>query len=143
MFKMLFSKVLIVVLTLCIIINHAQVLINIEPEELQRIGEIVVTHYFRESDIGQSKSMLKTILLNCKKISTSLIQLIGIMLSLVGANLLASMLETYSNSKLNISSTITTMKICNNDFGCNKNLCWRSCDNESDEKRKQGGTSLI
>lgn len=119
--------------------NQASISIDIEPEDLRRIGEIVVGNYLRGpgNNIARSRTMINTIISSCKHFSMNIAQLIGIMLSLVGANLLTTMLEPFTNTPMYKNTTLTPSQICKSDFGCDENLCWRTCDTKFDEGEQQ------
>lgn len=68
---------------------HAHIVIDIEPEELQRIGEILVESYLQ----NQQQQQLSNAVSWCKKITNGVIQLLGIMFTLVSANLLTTFFE--------------------------------------------------
>lgn len=67
------------------------------------------------------------------------------MLSLVGANLLTRALEPTSELQPNIientliyqNSTFKPSEICKSDFGCDGNICWRSCIAEVNNEGKE------
>lgn len=75
-----------------------------------------------------------------KKFMTSVFQMLGIMLTLVGANLLTARLtpvvplnsqqqdESINLQHIEVFDKNNSVEICNsNDFGCNRWLCWRTC----------------
>lgn len=63
------------------------------------------------------------------------------MLSLVGANLLTSVLEPFTNTQMYKNTTLTPSQICKSDFGCDHNLCWRTCDMKFDADEQQNAQS--
>lgn len=144
---MYFSKFFIIILSLCVFVNQASasISIDIEPEDLQRIGEIVVGNYLRGDTIVRPRTMINTIILSCKHFSMNIAQLIGIMLSLVGANLLTTKLEPFTipntQTVMYKNTTLTPSQICKSDFGCDRNLCWRTCDTKFDEDEQQNAQS--
>lgn len=125
-------------LTVIILIHYtsAHILIDIEPDELQRLGEILVETYLEQNTILRSGRMAS--ISRCKKIAQSAAQLIGIMFSLVGANLLTNALQPLSNTPMDENIEAFTQptafipsKICKHEFGCDHGVCWRSCEDES------------
>lgn len=115
-------------------ITHAHLVIDIEPEEMQRIAEILVENYLANNLTPQTAVARNTVLSHIKKISFGIIQLFGITISLVSANLLTSLFEPtivtppeINSNSVNITNH-ETMEMCNRDFGCSENVCWRSCD---------------
>lgn len=116
------------------------IIIHIEPADLHQIGEILVQHMQEQQEhsiIPRSRSSRSVAFI---KISQSVFQLVGILLTLVGANLLTAKLEPFVVHQININKpTITPPEMCNNDFGCDSNMCWRTCnvvDNVSNEQKK-------
>lgn len=117
-------------------ICNGHITIDIEPEELQRMGEILVETYVQQQLTPRSTSSV--ILSHGKKIACGIMQLIGILLTLVGANIATSRLDHFmipKSSVVNIGaavnvSTFTPSKMCKSDFGCDANVCWRTCDSE-------------
>lgn len=108
--------------------TEAFISIDIETDELHQIGEILVANYLEQ----QRQSLTtKKITSRCKGISKSILQLFGVTLSLVGANLLTMIFESGSNSSTlkytTHNTTIHTPRTCKRDFGCDDNICWRSC----------------
>lgn len=131
-------KVLVVIILLIGIHSHTSghILIDIEPDELQRLGEILVETYLEQNTILHSRSSVN--ISRCKKIIQNAAQLFGIMFSLVGANLLTNTLQplTMVNTPMHENTaaftphaTFVPSEICKHEFGCDQNLCWRSCDN--------------
>lgn len=109
-----------------------QIVIDIDREELQRFGEILVENYFmRDVERGRfsSNSQLRKVLIG-------VVQLMGITVSLVSASLITNSIQPYALSTpedeiIPVSTQNNTIKpsdICKFDFGCDENLCWRTCD---------------
>lgn len=127
---------LFIVTTLMLVFNNkasAHISIDIEPDELQRLGEILVESYF-EQNLLSGRSRLS----HCKKITQSIAQICAIMFSLVGANLITNALQpiSMSNTEENTTSFIQPTPFkpsekCNYDFGCDRGVCWRSCETAS------------
>lgn len=116
---------------LCIILqmqSDAYETIGIEPQEVRR-----------------TKNQL--IISKCYEFSIAVSQYIGVTVSLVAANLITAMLETkpisimqtYTPSKNNIIKP--SSRTCKNEFGCDDNICWRSCPAETDDHKKNGSFS--
>lgn len=117
--------------------------IDIDPIELQSIGEVLVESYFR-SNLIQKKPTLKNECINqIKKNSGALFQWTVITSSLVGANLLTSyfqpfMLQNVNNNNNNnatIATATTRIKpseMCPEQFGCDDYMCWKSCGTNID-----------
>lgn len=135
----MFSQILkvVIVFTLFFTSIDAVIQIDIEPSELQSIGEVLVESYFHHNLIQREPSLRNTILTKIQNVSITVLQLIGVTASLVAANVLTPMLQTkiepttttivektYQNSNI----TLIPSKMCPHDFGCDQNVCWRSCD---------------
>lgn len=122
-------------------VSSANVVVDIDPDELQRIAEILVENYLLHNLSPTTTPMRNKFLMHVKKISGSFSQLCGITLSLVGANLITSWIqsstpiintqETAHKCQANYSS-FNPSKICDKEFGCDRNICWRSCDDVHD-----------
>lgn len=138
-----FGKVYIFIVLFSRLCIHTQahILIDIEPEELQRIGEILVESYLEQNLTLESLTTTAIAISRFKKLSFSFVQMFGIMMTLVGANLLTTQLDRILNTPIPVSAVENILKNstdihkqtenCENDFGCNKNLCWRTCKTNS------------
>lgn len=130
--------------------NH--VIVQIEPEDVQRFADILMQ--IHGGDIGihpqqlviQSRTTKSVCsLLMIRKISQSVIQLVGIMLTLVGANLLTTKLESHAVVQPQMTMENITgpkklqLKLCQHEYGCDQNMCWRTCGGttEQEEVEKQ------
>lgn len=140
-----YMKVLVFVVFAAHISNA--VLIDIDDEQMQQIGEILIKSYFggnriMRNTIVHNRSRNLIDLLDCKKISTNLFQFFGLTFTLVGSNLLTTYFERVlfaPTSIMNLSSNQTykssenikpvPVEHCKFDYGCTDNLCWRTCDN--------------
>lgn len=130
-----------------ITICNGHITIDIEPNELQRMGEILVETYIQQQQQQLTHlSVTSVILSHGKKLAFGTLQLLGLLLTLVGANIATSRLEHFmmptssvvNNVVNNISASVDVpifdpSEMCESDFGCSQNLCWRTC-NESDDK---------
>lgn len=133
-FKMNFSSVFIILSLFSI---HGHITIEIEPEDLNRISEILQTIINEQQLQPIIRSTTRnSIIPVLKKITCSVFQMLGIMLTLVGANFITmkmepSMLQQTSDTNISSLALIEPPGICKSDYGCNANLCWRTC-NEND-----------
>lgn len=61
-------------------------------------------------------------------------------MSLVGANLLTKIFEPcvvpLQTSFIENVTSIIPSELCKKDFGCDRNVCWRACGDESDDTKK-------
>lgn len=126
-------KIVLIFFATCLFIRvHASITIDIEPEELQQLGEILVQSYLERGI--HSIASVNNAVFTCKKVSLAIIQLIGIMFTLVGANILTELLNNANKQRYGAPlyienvTNITPTRMCDNDFGCNRNMCWRTCN---------------
>lgn len=137
--KMKLIKLLVIFVFLCVLLQvQTQIIIDIEPDEIPRFSEILVEKYLEQVILNATPQ--KNIAYLCKKASIAIIQLIGIMFTLVGANVLTEMINIAGKQQQqqqqyipiidNVTDSLPTEK-CVNDFGCNRNMCWRTCNVES------------
>lgn len=86
-----------------------------------------------------------------KLIIKGVFQMIGIMITLIGVNVITTKLESFMVNQptfiVNITEPLNfkvtpSPKMSENEYGCNRNLCWRTCDdgdssfkNEQDKQR--------
>lgn len=100
---------------------------------MQRIAEILVENYISHN-ITPQISTRSSVLLKIKKIVVGLVQFIGITVSLVSANLLTSVFQpvnippAMTDIYIGNVSTYKPSQMCNWDYGCDRNVCWRTCD---------------
>lgn len=125
-----FIILLILSWTICV---NAHIAIDMDPIELQSIGEVLVESYFRNNLIQRSQSIGNSMLNVFQKCMCSLFQFIGITCSLVGANVLTLMLQQHFDTPSTVNGTIIPPKMCNHDFGCDDNVCWRTCNENAND----------
>lgn len=118
---------------------QAIISIDIDPDELQSIGEVLVESYLHHNLIQRKKTPTNSIITHTKKILCNMIQFSAITMSLVAANLLTASLQPLAMQQIAESDNTTTAvktvvnglkpsDICPYDFGCDDFLCWRTCD---------------
>lgn len=77
-------KIVIIFFTLCLIIQvQASITIDIEPDDLQQLGEILVQSYL-ERGIHRVAPVNRNVFA-CSKVSIAIVQFVGLMFTLVGA----------------------------------------------------------
>lgn len=130
--------------------SEAFISINIDPEDLDQVTDFI--HTVTINDQSQpiiSNRKNRVIISMVKKAIFSTIQLVGVMLSLVGANIISVNLvpdasmqqkQQFPQSENILPNQNKTIKIkfgemCHIDYGCNKNLCWRTCNTVADGKK--------
>lgn len=111
------------------------IVIDLDEEELQQIAAILVENYI---DTNLVRKQNVHFLKHVKKAVTNISQFMGIMFSLVGANILTKIYEQseqfsiITNEKnLNTKITDEIDNICNHIYGCDDGRCWRTCDEKS------------
>lgn len=132
-----------IMLSLLCAFSQGNIVIYIEPDELQRVAEILVQSYISQNLTPQTGLQRNIVFTYMKKFSYSTVQLVGIMFSLVGANLLTKIFEpnvlplqsSIIDNDNNNSTSIKPSQLCKSDYGCDRNVCWRSCGKESDDTR--------
>lgn len=135
-----FILILLINLTYC----QTNIVLGIDPDDLQKIAELLVENYITHNVKPRYISTTSRVLAQLKKVSSSTLQLFGITMSLVGANLLTSVLDpkitptivgnsastifepTHAPLVGNITSVAST-EACEKFVGCDGNVCWRSC----------------
>lgn len=119
-------------------IAYAHIVIDIDPTEMQRVAEILVENYLAHNLQTPPISTQSVIFSKVQKILLSIVQLFGITLSLVSANLLTSIFEptiiTPHQTMIVDKITSPSPRMCEHDFGCDRNVCWRNCDSSNAHK---------
>lgn len=130
------QKIFILLVLSSIFYAKAHFTIEIEPTELQSIGQVLVESYFHHNLIQRQPTVVNNVFSQIKKFSLSTLQLLGITASFIGANILTPLLQekfqfalttTVANTTQHTNNTNDPSKICQHDFGCDRNICWRSC----------------
>lgn len=134
---MFICKLFVIFLTVDFIFQvESHISIGIDPEDMDRVSDFFEGIIFNSHPIVQqpARPRCSSIIRLTKKFLISAIQMFGIMITLVGANLLTSKLsgpvpancqnELFNELEKNVTSIIEKCEI---DFGCNRGLCWRSC----------------
>lgn len=149
MFKLIKKLFIIILLTSTLFQRptYCHVTIQIEPDDLQRFADILMqigeTQQHQTLFINRATSRSACILSSLKGLSRGVFQMVGILLTLVGANLLTTKLEPFVGVKTQAQFTNITAskmmqpKICHHDYGCDENLCWRSCGGTPEEEERQ------
>lgn len=132
--------------------TYGHVTIQIEPEDLQRFADILI-HMGDIQPLIRSTAMTPTrssrTLSTIKGISRSVLQIMGLMFTLVGANLLSTKFEPFVTSKFEFVAEVQSQQlpttnvtkpemlhseICDHVFGCDENICWRTCGGETSDE---------
>lgn len=127
-----------------IVCAESVISIDIDPVELQSIGEVLVESYLHHNLIQRKPSLKNNCYNKIQQSSIAVLQWIGITSSLLGANLLTmyfqamNILQPVSNINNNIIATVTTTpakvikpsEVCPGQYGCDDNMCWKSCGTE-------------
>lgn len=134
---------------LCPKVIEMHISIQIDQEDLPQIGDILQTVIINNNQHIPFVSRLPSRMIRiCTKTITGVVQLFGIMVTLVASNLLTNKLETlwidqptdFNVNPVEFNLTTTTAssvseienfvipETCNYDFGCNSKLCYRTCN---------------
>lgn len=142
-------KVLTVIVFLFFLVHLLALTIEIEPNELNQVSEIL-QEYINTMNLQQLHHRRRfSILPFVVSTSKGIIQMVVVMATLVGANLLSIKLEPFVSKHVQVNMTVSsatnttlnqTNKTCehDHDYGCNKNICWRTCNEVSAEYEKYG-----
>lgn len=135
-------KILPVLVIFFTFVLNAETTLSIDwnPEELQSIGEVLVESYLHHNLIQRRPTVLRTIWGLIIKFSLGITQMICMTVSLIAANIFTPFFQTTSQAK-NIGfnsfaqmhqnySNFSPSQKCQHDFGCDQNICWRSCGND-------------
>lgn len=134
-FSILFVLFLTITITQkCLCVNPHHLVINIEQDEMEHIAEILIESYLAHNVRQQPVSHRIVLLSIMKQAAFRVVQLFGITMSLVSANLITKMFETSDEIQVpivdnTVNATNAKKAMCDRDFGCINNVCWRSCDN--------------
>lgn len=130
----------------------AHIVLDIQPDELQRIAEILVQNYV-DNNLGPlpRAARMHFFFHHVKKFGFTTMNMFGLIFSLTSANVITSMIELKyglikpsSTTSIPSSSTSTTItpslfklnnypEMCDNivRFGCDRNVCWRTCNSQN------------
>lgn len=125
----------------------AHIELDIHPEELQRIAQLLVQNYINNNMGPLPESRVHFFLHHVKIFGFTTMNIIGLIISLASANVLTTIIEVkYGLAKSPpvttapaTTTTIPTFKV-NNDsemsddviqFGCYRGVCWRSCNSQN------------
>lgn len=135
--KKIISTFFIVSSVLFLIRVNGSIVIDIENDDVQRIGEILIQHYLEQQLTSTLSRTTRTttysmIVSTVQTLSLSIVKMIAVMLTLVGANLITSKLDSPSSQPIDyITNENSTINFCSNfEYGCKQNVCWRKCDKE-------------
>lgn len=144
--KFLFAYILLI-LTIFSIVSNCHININMDLEDLGGVSEFFQTFNPNQHEYAMVPARTPTLLRRkimklIVKTTISIIHLVGVTFALVGSNLITTRFDqptpmliqlqpTAQQSEIglmfkNISNIITAEK-SNIDFGCHKNVCWRTC----------------
>lgn len=117
-------------------------------ESLERLGEMLIENYI-SNNLRPRATLTRTMWRKMGGILEFVLQMIGVTASLIAANIFSPYFQTVFNLKeipqsprtaVTILSrvrynngTLTPGNLCPNDFGCDRNLCWRSCHHEDNQ----------
>lgn len=125
-----------ILLTIVVTIQFARaridVSVDMNPLELQSLGAIMVETYLRHNLIQRLPTPANAILNFILKIPGAIYNFFNLTASLICAGIITPILhENYFHSNTvksepeAVASVLT--KKCAHDFGCERNICWRTC----------------
>lgn len=121
---------------------YATFTVNISPEELQNMGEILVQNYM-ENNLFYKTSLSKYACTFVKKIFINAIHYVALTATLMAANILSPVFQPIVTTLIGSNgiyvNTTTPAIVCSSakspsqmcgghHFGFNHHLCWRSCE---------------
>lgn len=126
-------------LTFVVALN-AHISIDIDAEDLDRVGEFIQNlHINREEhlyDLVHTSIRFKMMKI-VKQTTFTIIQLCGFMMAMVGSNLITASLSPMQHQQQQEEQTELHVLLknisqinggtCNINFGCNNNVCWKTC----------------
>lgn len=131
--------------------SEAHIAINIDPEDLDQISDFFQDLILPQNVVvAQPNSMCKVILKYMKKGVYASINLIGVTTALVGANLISNRVMNAEPSQLlskqnqvvpkeyNPKNNLLTPshgEMCQIDYGCHRNACWRGCHSNNQTEK--------
>lgn len=132
------------IITLSLLQSEVEALIsiNIDPEDLDHALDLITINNQQPITSNRKFHTIKIII---KKAIFGIIQLVGVMFSLVGAHIISlNFMPNVPNVPMQQpeiffpivqNETNKYKEMCNIDYGCNKNICWRSCNLNIDGKK--------
>lgn len=115
--------------------TNAVVKIDIDPEELQSIGEVLVESYFTHNLIQRVPTMSRLICSKTLETIGGTSKLVALTMSFVSANFLTAVYQPKllqwlmeNDNKTTTLNSIKPSELCPYDFGCDDYMCWRGCD---------------
>lgn len=99
--------------------------IDMSPAELQSIGEVLVESYLRHNLIKKKVTTPRLILSKVFSFFAGVLQMLSVTLSLIAANIFTPFFTL--PPQINVNNQMNGSKQCPNDFGCDHNVCWRTC----------------
>lgn len=133
--------------------SKAFISINIDPDDLDQVTDFIHTIAINDHPQSIISNRKRSVFISVmKKTLFGTIQLVGVTFSLVGANLLsmhfvpaAPVLQNQQHERPEIVLPNQTkidnignkyQEMCQIDYGCNKNLCWRTCNSTTVSGKK-------
>lgn len=142
------AKICVLIFILAILSFNSPTRIEMDDESLERLGEMLIENYI-SNNLMPRETLRRSMWSKMSSFLVCVLQLIGVTVSLITANIFTPYFQTSLNSKVIPQSPRTAIKIlsqprynngtlspgnlCPNDFGCDRNLCWRSCHHENDQ----------
>lgn len=133
-------KVFLFIFVLLLLQSEAFISINIDPEDLDQVSDFFQTININQQPHPINFRKCHVFKVMMKKTLFNTVQLIGVMFSLVGANIISTYLTPSPSQTIEVEKYIpipnqNITNICNTDYGCNNNLCWKTCNTINNGKK--------
>lgn len=141
-------KIVVLLLILSAFLVNSNIVINMDQDSLEQLGEMLIQNYIH-NNLTPRTTFRKSMWGKTIKFIVCVLHLIGITTSLIAANIFTPFFQAINpkeyatqSTGLNIISnpsykntTFAPSDLCPHDFGCDRNLCWRTCHRgHKDEK---------
>lgn len=140
------NKIVLALLIVGVISSNSNIVINMSDSSLERLGEMLIENYIT-NNLAPRETSGNSFLWKMIKFFICVTQLIGVTLSLIAANIftpyfqslytnsdtiqstapIKSVISFISHSSSGKNTSFSPSTMCPHDFGCDRNLCWRTC----------------
>lgn len=127
-----FKFVILDALSLGLIISNVN---SLDSTELQSINELLMERLLMQNSIQRHVSPSGTFLNKIMNFSCSVVQLIGVTISLIASNILTPFFQSEHQNSIGVhapiyqNSKMFPSRMCPYEYGCDQRVCWRSCGN--------------
>lgn len=141
-------KILVLIVILEFISFNSPTPLGMDNESLERLGEMLIENYI-SNNLRARQTLSSTMWSKIGSILAFVLQMIGVTGSMIAAHIFSPYFEKAFKSKENPqpqrpaitflsqvrynNGTFSPGILCPNDFGCDRNLCWRTCYHEGNQ----------